>query len=66
MCTELIDVRTKVTRETDSWLESVSRATGKDRSEILRDVLHTIALDRISEINIAHDVLRAKGLSRDR
>ena len=62
MCSELIDVRTKVTRETDAWLESFSRASGKDRSEILRDVLHQIAIEKISEISIAHDVLKAKGL----
>jgi hypothetical protein len=62
---DLIDLRAKITCETDAWLDAHSRATGKDRCEIVRDCLHILALEKIDEIMIAHKVLNAKGFVGD-
>ena len=40
MSLPLIDLHAKVTPEADAVLEAVQRATGKDKSEVVRDVLH--------------------------
>jgi hypothetical protein len=63
MSLELLDARIKITPETDAVLEAVHRATGKDRSEIARDVLHTWAENHIAESVLTMQLLKAKGLS---
>lgn len=60
---ELVDARIKITPETDCVLESVHRATGKDRSEIAREVLHDWAKQHIEESNVLNKLLEGKGLS---
>ena len=63
MSLELRDVRARVTVETDAALEAVARITGRDRSEILREVMHRWALEQVSIANVLHDRLRAEGIT---
>lgn len=63
MLSELIDLRAKITHETDAWLDAMTHATGKDRSELVRDVLHEIALKKISEVIVQYEKLHAKGMT---
>lgn len=37
---ELRDARTKLTYVSDQMLEAVSRSTGKDKSELIREIVH--------------------------
>lgn len=60
---ELVDARIKITPETDCVLEAESRASGKDRSEIAREVLNAWAEKRIHESVLLHKLLEGKGLS---
>lgn len=62
MSIPLVDFRGKVTPETDAVLEAVSRATGRDRSEIARDWMHKIALQEISASIQLHSILKREGL----
>ena len=66
MCGELIDLRAKITHETDAYLDSMTKATGKDRSELVREILHHYALEEIDKCIKQHKVLCAKGLAGDR
>ena len=63
MCSELIDLRAKITNETDAWLDAMTHATGKDRSELVRDVLHKIALEKINEVIVQYNKLQSKGIA---
>lgn len=65
MCTELIDLRAKITREADIYLESLTTSSGKDRSEIVREILHVYALEKINECIMQHKILQAKGMVRE-
>lgn len=60
---ELVDARIKITPETDCVLESVHRATGKDRSEIAREVLHEWAQQHIHQYKVLNQLLDGKGLN---
>lgn len=63
MSLPLIDLRAKVTPESDAVLEAVQRATGKDKSEIVRDVLHKWAVNEIRAATVLHQILKREGLS---
>lgn len=52
MSEPLKDFRGKVTPETDAVLEALNRVTGRDKSEIARDVLHKWALEQIEAANL--------------
>jgi hypothetical protein len=62
MSIPLIDLRAKVTPEADAVLEAVSRATGKDKSEIVRDVLHRWAMAEIHASNVLQKILLREGI----
>jgi hypothetical protein len=59
---ELKDFRGRITPESDCVLEAEARSTGKERQEIVRDILHAWALERIHGATVLHNLLRAEGL----
>lgn len=59
---ELKDMRARITPETDAVLEGLSRAHGRGRQEIVRDVLHEWALKQIHAASVMHRLLLAEGL----
>jgi len=62
MSVELKDYRGRITAETDCVLEARSRATGRDRQEIVREILHAWALEEIHASSVLDHLLRAEGL----
>lgn len=62
MSIELKDFRGRITAETDCALEAISRATSKERQEILREVMHEWALRQIHAASVMHRLLLAEGL----
>jgi hypothetical protein len=62
MSLELKDFRGKITPETDAVLEAVNRATGKDKSEIAREVLHKWAAEQVDIANLLDTMLRREGM----
>ena len=62
MSLPLIDARIKITHESDAVLEAVHQATGRDRSEVARDVLHEWALLKIHEASLIDQRLKREGL----
>jgi hypothetical protein len=65
MSLPLIDIRIKVSPATDALLETLHRTTGRDKSEIARDVLHKWAEKEIHAAMLLHAELNSKGLLRD-
>lgn len=63
MSLELKDFRGKITLEADAVLEALNRVNGKDKSEIVREILHAWACDRIKEATVLDKLLRAEGIS---
>lgn len=61
MTVELRDLRAKITVEADSALDVVSRVTGKDRSEIVRDIIHKWALEQVAISTLLQARLKAEG-----
>lgn len=59
---ELKDYRGRITPETDCVLEAEARASGKERQEIVREILHAWALERIHGASVLHRLLLAEGL----
>jgi hypothetical protein len=62
MTAELRDLRAKITVESDAALDVVSRVTGKDRSEIVRDIIHRWALEQVSISTLLGQRLKAEGV----
>ncbi len=63
MSLPLIDLRAKVTPEADAVLEAIQRSTGKDKSEVVRDVLHSWAMKEIHASNVLHSILQREGIT---
>lgn len=62
MAAPLKDFRGKITTEADCVLEAMNRVSGRDRSEIVRDILHDWALERLHERSVLTKLLHAEGL----
>jgi len=62
MSLPLVDFRGKITHETDAVLEALHQATGRDRSEIARDVLAEWAASKIHESSLIDQRLKREGL----
>jgi len=62
MSAELKDFRGKITPETDAVLEAINRTTGRDKSEIAREVLHKWASEQIEVAMVLDRLMRAEGL----
>jgi hypothetical protein len=65
MSLPLIDLRCKVSPATDALLETLHRTSGKDKSEIARDVLHVWAEKEIHAAILLRAELHSKGILRD-
>lgn len=62
MSIELKDYRGRITPETDCVLEAKARATGRERQEIVREILHEWALREIHGASMLDKLLRAEGI----
>jgi hypothetical protein len=62
MSVELHDYRGRITAEAHCALEALSRATGQDRQEIVRGILHEWACKQIHAASVMHRLLQAEGL----
>ena len=62
MSIELHDLRGKITARTHCALEARHRATGKDRAEIVREILDAWAAEEVHAANVLHRMLRGEGL----
>jgi hypothetical protein len=62
MSADLKDFRGKITPEADCVLEAESRSSGKDRQQIVREILHSYALEKIDAHKVLVKLLRAEGL----
>lgn len=63
MSSELRDLRAKITIETDCVLEAMNRQTGKDKSEIVRGILHDWAVGHIGMARILDKLLISEGIA---
>lgn len=59
---ELKDFRGRITPETYCVLEAESRATGREKQEIVRDILHEWAIQRIKGASVLDRLLVVEGL----
>lgn len=49
---ELRDVRAKITAESDQMLDAISRASGRDKSELIREVLHEWYVRHLEQVRM--------------
>jgi hypothetical protein len=49
---ELRDVRAKITVNADQVLDAVARASGRDKSELIREVLDKWAAEKVHEATL--------------
>lgn len=59
--TELVDLRAKITDESDAVLAAMAQAKRCTKAEVVRDVLHEWALVRMREAKILTAQARFKG-----
>ena len=60
---DLKDFRGKLTPLAWCWLEAEHRISGKDQSEIVRDLVHEWALERANASIEAHRLMEAEGIT---
>jgi predicted DNA-binding protein len=61
MSIPLVDFRGKITPEADAALEAMSRNSGRDKSEIVREILHGWAIEKINEARLLDKALTVAG-----
>ena len=66
MSIPLIDLRGKITHSTDAVLTAMNLGSGKDRSEIVREVLHEWALSKINEASLINKQVSVAGIAGNR
>lgn len=66
MSLPLRDLRAKISVEADIALEAIHRATGKEKSEIARDVLHGWALQQLDAASVMAKLAVVEGITRER
>lgn len=59
--TELVDFRGKLTKDTDSVLYAICHASGRDKSELVREVMAGWARDRLHEAETLVRLTRKEG-----
>ncbi|MGH9644178.1 MAG: hypothetical protein ACRD3Q_17370 [Terriglobales bacterium] len=62
MSAKLKDFRGKITFETDVALEAEARMTGRDRSDIAREILHSWAAKKLHAATVLTDLALSKGI----
>ena len=65
MSAELIDVRCKLTPEADLALESICRAFNRDKSDVIREILHGWALRKLKEHRELQKLLKSEGVGTE-
>ena len=63
MAIELKDYRGRITAETDCVFEAMSRASGREKQELVREVLHEYALGKLSEHKVLAALLKREGIA---
>lgn len=66
MSTELKDFRGKITPDTDAVLEAINRTSGRDKSEIAREVLHKWATEQIHTSTLITQLTKGEGRTGER
>lgn len=61
MAAELRDLRARITLESYCALEAEAQVSGRDRSEIVRDILHQWALEQMRKASVLDRMLQAEG-----
>lgn len=62
MSADLKDFRGKITAETDVWLRMKTKRTGRDRADLVREILHRHVLHEIEDASVLMDQMEAEGL----
>lgn len=62
MSLPLKDFRGKITIETDAVVDTLAQRSGLEKQEIVRDVLHAWALEKINEARLIGKNLEREGL----
>ena len=62
---DLIDLRAKITPRSHAVLHAVSIASGREMSELVREITDAWAEGRIHEATVVARVLRGEGMSGD-
>lgn len=62
MSLPLKDLRVKITAETDCWLDAVARVSNRDKSEVVRELLHKWASEQERISKLALNSMEREGL----
>lgn len=65
MSVDLKDFRGKLTPLAWCWLEAEHRTTGKDQSEIVREIMHEWASSKNSAASVAAQLMEGEGITRN-